>query len=325
MPTNYQSPKVFVVIVTYNGEKWLKQCLDSLQKSLYQCSIIAIDNSSTDNTVNILKNYNLHLIKEFKNHGFGVANNIGISFALNNNADYIFLLNQDAFINENTISNLVHVAENNDSFALYSPIHLNESGNNFDSNFIKNYVIDSAPQYISDVCIKGKAKPTYPIHSINAAAWFVRSNTFRVVGGFDPIFFMYGEDNDFSNRLKFHGLRCAIVPSSFIHHSRGTPPLTNTNYFSDIIRRAKRIRANALAKIKNPNKKFTRNSVSCFVSLLFSAINELLYCLSFKEFSAHSIGIIYLLLDLKKTIKHREMCMTSKGIWVTTLDKNRSH
>ena len=84
--------KVFVVIVTYNGVQWIRKCLQSCQ----DYPVVVVDNQSTDATVEIIQNEfpKVHLIEESKNHGFGQANNIGISYALNKGADYVFLLNQ---------------------------------------------------------------------------------------------------------------------------------------------------------------------------------------------------------------------------------------
>jgi len=312
-----QHKKIFTIIATYNGENWIKPCLESLIKSKYPSEVVIVDNSSTDNTLRILENYsNLHVIKGNKNFGFGIANNIGISHAMKAGADYLFLLNQDAFINEQSIQNLVNAAEIDKSYGLYSPIHLNESGDDFDRNFLKNYIIDSAPQYLSDLCIKGEAKQIYPIYAVNAAAWFIPRNTFEIVGGFDPIFFMYGEDNDFSNRLEYHGIKRAIVTNSFVNHSRGKNTPKNTSFVFSVVSRAKRIRSNTLAKIKNPNKKLSTNTLLCFVNLLFAAINELIYNLNPKEFLAHILAIGHLTFEIQKIAKHRKICTNTKQPWL---------
>ena len=318
MNNSTPKPKVFVIVVTFNGEKWINQCVDSLNASIYPIDIVIVDNCSTDNTLDIVKNkQNIHVIRENNNNGFGIANNKGISFAMKKGADYIFLLNQDAFINEQSIQNLVNAAEIDKSYGLYSPIHLNEFGDNFDGNFLKNYIIDSAPQYLSDLCIKGQAKQIYPIYSVNAAAWFIPRSTFEIAGGFDPIFFMYGEDNDFSNRLEYHGIKRAIVTNSFVNHSRGKNTPKNTSFIFSVVSRAKRIRSNTLAKIKNPNKKLSTNTLSCFVNLLFASLNELIYCLRFREFLSHILAIIYLTLEVKKIARHRNICMTEKQPWIS--------
>ena len=82
--------RTYIIIVTYNGMKWLEACLSSCRKY----SVIVIDNNSSDNTVSFIeqKYPNTILLKQNKNLGFGAANNIGINYALQNNADYVFLL-----------------------------------------------------------------------------------------------------------------------------------------------------------------------------------------------------------------------------------------
>ena len=102
-------PEVYVVIVTCNGEKWVENCFDSLKNSSYPVETIVVDNSSTDNTVpRIKKAYSdVILIESDINLGFGRANNIGIKYALENQADYVFLLNQDAWIEKETIEKML--------------------------------------------------------------------------------------------------------------------------------------------------------------------------------------------------------------------------
>lgn len=95
---------LFVIIVTYNGEKWIDKCLSSVYKSTIPLTTIVIDNKSSDNTVQYIKtNFPMVILFEYQNNlGFGKANNIGIEYALKNNADYIYLLNQDAWVDPNT-------------------------------------------------------------------------------------------------------------------------------------------------------------------------------------------------------------------------------
>ena len=98
---------VFVVIVTYNGAVWLDRNLSSLRHSDYPVTTIAVDNNSTDASIEILEKYSeADVIKSGENLGFGKANNIGITKALEQGADYVFLLNQDAWIFPDTISSL---------------------------------------------------------------------------------------------------------------------------------------------------------------------------------------------------------------------------
>jgi len=91
--------KVSVIIVSYNFEQWIDRCLGSLRRSTSPISVIVVDNGSKDKTTQIIeKNYpEVHLIKTGANLGFGKANNIGIRYAMEQGADYFFLLNQDAW------------------------------------------------------------------------------------------------------------------------------------------------------------------------------------------------------------------------------------
>ena len=132
--------KIFVIIVTYNGSKWIEKCISSVMNSSYLVKIIAIDNNSDDNSVQLLKQFpQVHLIESQENLGFGKANNLGIDLALQKKADYVFLLNQDTWIFENTILNLILAAENNTSFGIISPMHFSGDGVNLDESFKTYY------------------------------------------------------------------------------------------------------------------------------------------------------------------------------------------
>ena len=94
--------RIFTVIVTYNAmqSNWIDKCLRSLQNSTIASTAIVVDNGSTDGTCEYVPNTfpDAVWLPQNKNLGFGQANNIGIRYALKNNADYILLLNQDATI-----------------------------------------------------------------------------------------------------------------------------------------------------------------------------------------------------------------------------------
>ena len=145
---------VFAIIVTFNGDRWIKDTIQSLLKSKYSCSIVVIDNGSSDKTLEILSGFKeIKLIDNHLNLGFGQANNIGIEYSQKKNADYIFLLNQDAKVEENTISDLVNVLEKNKDFGIISPLHYNGKGDNYDFNlFIGGDHSLSKKKYLNRMC-----------------------------------------------------------------------------------------------------------------------------------------------------------------------------
>lgn len=227
--------EVAVIIVTFNGQQWIKKCLDCLIESNFSARIIVVDNMSTDDTHSILSSFKekIHVIYSGKNYGFGLANNIGIVQALKEDAQYIFLLNQDAYVESDTIESLYNTAINDPSYHLLSPLHFNGAGTQFDYNFSTLLTPELCPGFMSDYK-NANSKAIYEAKYVNAAAWFVRRNCFEKIGGFDPIFFMYGEDTNFVQRMHFHGLRIGITPNAKIMHDRENQ-VSNWHYkkFSD--------------------------------------------------------------------------------------------
>lgn len=208
--------RVFTIVVTFNASKWIDKCFTSLLNSKYPTEIVVIDNNSFDNTPQKIKNGfpKVTVIEIDNNLGFAKANNIGIKLALEKGADYVFLLNQDAWIEANTIENLLQSFKNN--VGIVSPIHLNGSGNALDINF--SFCMPS--DFISDCYLK-KIKPEYRSKMVNAAAWLVSAECLRKVGGFDTLLFThYGEDDNYCQRLEYHGYKLIVNTEAKIYHDR---------------------------------------------------------------------------------------------------------
>ncbi|WP_396601595.1 glycosyltransferase family 2 protein [Algibacter sp. R77976] len=207
----------YIIIVSYNGMKWLEKCLNSCG----DYNVIVVDNASTDNSVSFIKKQysQITLLEQKANLGFGQANNLGITYALNKGADYVFLLNQDAYLKSNTISELIKVHKNNSEYAILSPIQLNGEGNKLDRNFSKYLKYDYNNFFHFDAITKNLSE-IYLVPFVNAASWLIPKNTLLKVGGFDPLFFHYGEDDNYCQRLRYHKLKVGIVPHTFVMHDR---------------------------------------------------------------------------------------------------------
>jgi GT2 family glycosyltransferase len=76
---------------------------------------------------------------------------------------------------------------------------------------------------------------------INAAAWLVPKTTFEIIGGFDPIFYHYGEDNNFCQRALFHNLKIGVVPNSYIKHDREMRKSSNITTLAERLKAKERI------------------------------------------------------------------------------------
>jgi len=209
---------VFVVIVSWNGARWIGAALDSLRANSYPVKIVVVDNASGDETVQIVRDTypEVHFIALDSNIGFGKANNIGLSYALKQGAHSVFLLNQDARVHREAIAVLVGLLERSAGYGILSPVHLNGEGNGFDRKFLR-YLRDTA--LVEDLWF-GREREIYPLEFVNAAAWLVSRECFLTVGGFDPLFFAYGEDDDYCSRALFHGFRIGVVPRAMVYHDR---------------------------------------------------------------------------------------------------------
>lgn len=216
-------PKIFIVIVTWNGMKWMKECLESIRKSTIHASTVIIDNGSTDSTCEFIKkNYpEINLLETGKNLGFGQANNVGIRYALDHGADYVYLLNQDAYIYPNMFEELIKISENPQytNIGIYSPLHIHGSRRKLDRQF-KGYLQSIGTNFIEDISIEGSHKSVYTVDCVPAAGWLLPVSTINKIGGFDPIFFHYGEDHHYAQRIRYHGMRVGVVPTAKMIHDR---------------------------------------------------------------------------------------------------------
>lgn len=216
--------KVFVVIVTYNGAKWIDKNINSLHQSSYPVNIIAIDNNSTDNSVALLEKYpEVQLVKSHDNLGFGKANNIGMKMALEQGADYVFLLNQDAWVFEDTVSKLIDVMELGDKMCgITSPAHYMADEITLDANF-KTYLHRSLQNHMSE--------NMWFTTFVNAAAWMMSRRCIETVGYFEPLYGHYGEDRNYCDRVRYHKFWIGIDYDSRIVHDR----VITRNFKKDII------------------------------------------------------------------------------------------
>lgn len=210
--------KIFVVIVTYKGKYWYDRCFQSLRKSTYPVTTIVVDNNSNDGSVEyIRKQYPEVMVFENKeNLGFGSANNVGMKFARENGCDYVFLLNQDTWIEADMMERLVQIAEKHPGYGVYSPLHLSAEGDSINMRL----VMSDLPGFMND-CFLGKLKEIYKISYSNAAGWLIPRHTLETIGGFTPLIYHYGEDDDYMRRMVYHGLDMALVPSARMTHDSG--------------------------------------------------------------------------------------------------------
>ncbi len=216
---------LFVIIVTYNGRQvpyWYDNCFTSLRESTIPVQTIVIDNASTDDTVAYIQEYfpEVILIESDKNLGFGQANNIGMRYALEHDADYVFLLNQDAWVEKDTLEKMVQIAEKNPEYGILAPMNLNKEKDEVLGGFMRLFIDEKnidAVTFANDMYFN-RLNDVYPAKVINASAWLMPRNTLETIGGFDPIYFYCGEDDNYLQRMEYHNRKVGICPHAFIVH-----------------------------------------------------------------------------------------------------------
>ena len=244
--------KLLTIIVTYNGKKWMDRCLGSLRDSSVQSDVIVIDNGSTDGTLEYIASEfsEVQLVATGENLGFGKANNIGLRKAADEGYDYVYLLNQDAWVFPETFERLISAMESAPEFGILSPMQLTASRDKMDPRFVRWCpsaawtqwtALSSASencdassgvtsvQYGESEFGHGVLPETFPgaIHVVPfvmAAHWMISRDCFTKVGGFSPAFAHYGEDDNYVHRTHYHGFKCGILSSAGAVHDRELRP-----------------------------------------------------------------------------------------------------
>ena len=212
---------LFVIVVTYKGQQWYERCFNSLRESTIPVQTIVVDNASNDGTVEFIReNYpEIHLIESKENLGFGRANNIAMRYALDNGCDYVFLLNQDAWIEPDTLTKLVEIYKKYPDYGILSPMHLNAKKDKIEKGLI-NYLDDKkiTDKALFEDLYFTRLKEVYNTNYVNAAAWLLPRKTLETVGGFDPIFTHYGEDDNYMHRVLYHEMKIGVCPLCRVVH-----------------------------------------------------------------------------------------------------------
>ena len=153
---------------------------------------------------------------------------------------YVFLLNQDAYLTDNCLNRLIKIQQNNTEYGILSPFHYKGSFTGLDDNFVmymSRYKVSR--DYIFDAN-EGNIKEVYSIPFVNAAGWLIPKRTLESVGYFDSLFFHYGEDRNYCQRVLYHNMKIGIVRFGNVFDSFGSVSeifknkilILNLNFFS---------------------------------------------------------------------------------------------
>lgn len=228
--------KLSVIIVNYNVEFYLEQCLLSVQKALIGIDneIWVVDNNSVDYSIRMLKSKfpDVRLILNKINVGFSVANNQAIREA---NGDYMVLLNPDTIVEEDTFRNtLAYMDENPDVGGL--GVKMLDGEGNFLAESKRGLPTPEVAFYkifgLAKLFPKSKVFGRYHLGFLNqedinevdvlaGAFMMMPKKVLDEIGLLDERFFMYGEDIDLSYRITKAGYKNIYFPKTSIIHFKG--------------------------------------------------------------------------------------------------------
>lgn len=206
-----ESYKVFVIVVTFKGMQWYDRCFTSLRESTIPVQTIVVDNASNDGTVEYIREHypEIHLIESKENLGFGKGNNLALHYAYEHGCDFVFLMNQDTWLDgADVIEKLVALSQRYPEYGIISPMHISPDRQSLNMMLEHGSVV-CTNRILSDLYC-GTVKEIYQTNYVNAAAWLLPRKTLSVLGGFDPLIFHYGEDDDYLNRARYHGIKVGI-------------------------------------------------------------------------------------------------------------------
>lgn len=213
-----------VIIVNYNGLKYLKDCFDSLYAKLENIpfEIIVVDNNSSDEScAYIKKNYpNIVLIESKENLGFGQGNNLGVK---NAKSEAILLINNDTIVLDN-LQPALKLLLSDPTFGIVS---INMLGSKkeyipavsiFPTPFRLlriSFLKDNRKEFLFGNFDKNKI---YEADWVTGAFMLIRKSDYERVNGFDPDYFMYVEDVDLCKKIANLGKKCIFMPAlNYIH------------------------------------------------------------------------------------------------------------
>lgn len=223
-------PTVSIVILNYNGKKWLEQFLPSVitHNTYKHAEIIVADNASTDDSIAFMHQHfpNIRLVINKSNTGYAGGYNEALKQI---KSDIYVLLNSDVEVSANWIEHVVHFMQQDEKMAACQPKILSyHERNKFEyagaaGGFMDKFGYPFCRGRIFDTCEedKGQYNVSGEIFWASGACLFIRAELFHAAGGFDEEFFAHMEEIDLCWRLKNLGYSIGYCAESVVYHVGG--------------------------------------------------------------------------------------------------------
>jgi GT2 family glycosyltransferase len=232
-------PYVISVILNTNRREDTLACLASLTQSTYKHhKAIVLDNHSTDGSVSAIRSAfpEVEIIALAENHGYAGNNNVGIKAAIQQGADWVFVLNEDTILAPDCLAQLVACGESNLQIGIIGPLvyHHDEPSVIQSAGGRLNRFWDGSHigQNEED---RGQFHNNHRVDWISGCAILVRRTVIEQAGMLDPRFFYYWEETEWCFRIGRHGWQIMHVPAAKLWHKgvqRDYRPKPSVTYYN---------------------------------------------------------------------------------------------
>lgn len=223
---------VSVIIVNYNGKKYLKDCFESLQNKLSNLNyeVVVVDNLSTDNSVNYIKEKypEIRLIESKENLGFGKGNNLGVLYA---KGKYVLLFNNDTIL-LTSIDKGIDLLEQDSTIGVIGANMFNGQNQyiyacGYFPNTLNMLIFKKFLVHTNEFADGNFSKPIYDVDWMSGSFLLLSKNLYQEINGFDEDYFMYVEDVDICKKIADKNLRRIFMPELKYIHYVGFNPKKN--------------------------------------------------------------------------------------------------
>lgn len=302
-------PKISIIIVNWNGKKWLKGCFDSILSQTYTSyEVIFVDNGSIDDSVSYLKSNfpKVKIIQLDKNYGFAKANNIGIGKA---KGDVIFLLNNDTKIQKNMLEKIMPIFKNPKIGTIQPKIVLMNEKNKLD--LVGAFWTPITFLYYLGLEGKSSLKRfnlPMKVFSNKGAAMFIRKTMIDKIGAFDDDFWSYYEETDLCHRAWISGYECWYYPVSTCYHANGGTSLNLENSFIQF----HNFKNKLLSFLKNFETWTLLSVIPLYTAIIFGLISAYIVKGKYSKALALLKSLVWNLKNIRSTLKKRKSIQNNR-------------
>lgn len=233
---------VFIIILNWNQPKLTIECLESVKKldvKNYELQIVVVDNGSTEGSVEMINakytngKLRIKILETGENLGFAAGNNVGITYAMEHNADYVLLLNNDTEVAPNLIEGLLETYKENPNAGAVSPKLYFAKRYEFHKDRYKDSDLGEVIWYAGgdmdwnnvygsnhgvDEVDKGQFEKPRETDFATGACIMVSRDVIQKVGMLDEKYYLYMEDADWCQRIRRAGYKVFYTPYAHLWH-----------------------------------------------------------------------------------------------------------